>query len=71
LVKLYYPDPDSHLAAGVAGFGADVEDPVGLGGDGHVVLDDDEGVAFPDEAMEDVDEVEMYEMKFSPLWGSP
>ena len=26
------------LAAGVAGFGADVEDPVGLGGDGHVVL---------------------------------
>jgi hypothetical protein len=27
------------LAAGVVGFGADAEDPVGLGGDGHVVLD--------------------------------
>ena len=44
------------LAAGVAGFGAEVEDPVGLGGDGHVVLDDDDGVAFVDEAVEDVDE---------------
>ena len=44
------------LAAAVAGFGADVEDPVGLGGDGHVVLDDDDGVAFLDEAVEDVDE---------------
>ena len=32
------------LAAGVAGFGAGVEDPVGFGGDGHVVLDDDDGV---------------------------
>ena len=37
------------LAAGVAGFGADVEDPVGFGGNGHVVLDDDDGVAFIDE----------------------
>ena len=44
------------LAAGVAGFGAEVEDPVGFGGDGHVVLDDDDGVAFIDEAVEDVDE---------------
>ena len=44
------------LAAGVTRFGADVEDPVGLGGDGHVVLDDDDGVAFIDEAVEDVDE---------------
>ena len=35
---------------------ADVEDPVGLGGDGHVVLDDDDGVAFIDEAVEDIDE---------------
>jgi hypothetical protein len=38
------------------GFRADVEDPVGFGGDGHVVLDDDDGVAFIDEAVEDVDE---------------
>ena len=44
------------LAAGVAGFGAEVEDPVGFGGDGHVVFDDDDGVAFIDEAVEDVDE---------------
>jgi hypothetical protein len=44
------------FAAAVAGFGAEVEDPVGLGGDGHVVLDDDDGVAFIDEAVEDVDE---------------
>ena len=44
------------LAAGFACFGADVEDPVGLGGEGHVVLDDDDGVAFLDKAVEDVDE---------------
>ena len=44
------------FAAAVAGFGAEVEDPVGFGGDGHVVLDDDDGVAFIDEAVEDVDE---------------
>ena len=44
------------LAAGVTGFGADVEDPVGFGGDGHVVLDDDDGVTFIDEAVKDVDE---------------
>jgi hypothetical protein len=71
LVKLYYPDPDSHLAVGVTGFGADVEEPVGLGGGGRVVLDDDDGVAFIDEVVEDVDEVEMYEVKLSSLWGSP
>ena len=44
------------LATGIAGFGAEVEDPVGFGGDGHVVLDDDYRVAFIDEAVEDVDE---------------
>ena len=44
------------FAAAIAGFGAEIEDPVGFGGDGHVVLDDDDGVAFIDEAMEDVDE---------------
>ncbi len=32
------------------------EDPIGFGGDGHVVLDDDDGVAFVGEAVEDVDE---------------
>jgi hypothetical protein len=58
------------LAGGVAGFGADVEDPVGLGGDGHVVLDDDDGVAFFDEAVEDVNEAVIDELKFSPWWGS-
>jgi hypothetical protein len=42
------------LAAGVAGFGADVEDPVGFGGYCRVVLDDDDGVPFIDEAVEDV-----------------
>ena len=35
---------------------ADVEDPIGLGGDGHVVLDDNDRVAFVHEAVEDVDE---------------
>ena len=40
----------------LAGLRPDVEDPVGLGGDGHVVFDDDDGVAFIDEAVEDVDE---------------
>lgn len=39
-----------------SGFGADIWDPVGLGGDGHVVLDNDDGVAFVGEAVEDVDE---------------
>jgi len=45
------------LATGVVGFWAEVEDPVGFGGDGHVVLDDDHGVAFIDEAL-DIFEVE-------------
>ena len=44
------------VAAGVTGFGAEVEDPIGFGGDGHVVFDDDDGVAFVDEAVEDIDE---------------
>ena len=38
------------------GFWAEVENPIGLGGDGHVVFDDDHGVAFVDEAVEDVDQ---------------
>ena len=42
------------FAAAVAGFGADIEDPVGFGGDGHVVLDDDDGVAFVDEVVEEL-----------------
>ena len=44
------------FSAVLAGLGADVEDPVGFGGDDHVVLDDDDGVAFIDEAVKDVDE---------------
>ena len=75
------------LATGVAGFGADVEDPVGFGGDGHVVLDDDDGVAFIDEAVEHVDEtldvfemeadggffdeIKFYDREFIPSWESP
>ena len=38
-------------AAVVAGFRAEVDDVVGLRRDGHVVLDDDHGVAFVDEAL--------------------
>lgn len=38
------------------GFGAEVDEVVRLGGEVHVVLDDDDGVAFIDQAMEDVGE---------------
>jgi hypothetical protein len=44
------------IPAAVSGFGTEVGDPVRFGGDGHVVLDDDDGVAFIDKAVEDVDE---------------
>ena len=44
------------LAAFEAGFGADVDEVVGFGIDIGVVLNDDDGVAFIDEAMEDVDQ---------------
>ena len=44
------------FAAVWAGFGADVDDVVGFGGEVHVVFDDDDGVAFVDEAVEDVGE---------------
>jgi hypothetical protein len=44
------------VAAFGAGFGADVDEVVGFGEDVGVVLDDDDGVAFIDEAVEDVDE---------------
>lgn len=43
-------------AAVFAGFGADVDEVVGLGEDVGVVLDDDDGVAFVDEAVKEVDE---------------
>lgn len=46
---------DDGAAVG-SGFGADVEDVVGLGGEVHVMLDDDDGVAFLDETVEDVNE---------------
>ena len=44
------------LAAFEAGFGADVDEVVGFGEDVGVMLDDDDGVAFIDEAMQHVDE---------------
>ena len=45
------------LAAVCAGFGAEVEDPVGGFDDVEVVLDDEEGVAGIDEFLEDDEEV--------------
>ena len=39
-----------------AGFGADVDEVVGLGHDAGVVFYDDDGVTFIDEAVEDIDE---------------
>jgi len=45
------------LAAVGAGFGAEVDEVVGFGGEVHVVLDDDDGVAFVGEAVEDVGEL--------------
>jgi len=44
------------LAAVGAGFGAEVDDVVGFGSEVHVVLDDDDGMAFVGEAVEDVSE---------------
>ena len=46
---------DDFTAVGT-GFGAEVDDPVGFGGDGHVVFDDDDRVALVDEAVEDINE---------------
>ena len=40
----------------LAGFGADVDDPVGLSRDGHVVLDHYPGVSFVDHSMQDIDQ---------------
>src|ERR1041385_5141815 len=45
------------LAAGVAAFGAEVDDPVGALDDVEVVLDDDDGVAGVDEALQDAEQV--------------
>ena len=47
---------DDGAAVG-AGFGADVDEVVCFGHDAGVVFDDDDGVAFVDEAVEDVDEL--------------
>ena len=44
------------FSAFFTGFGADVDEVVGLCHDGGVVLYDDDGVAFVNEAVEDVDE---------------
>jgi hypothetical protein len=43
------------FSSSLTGFGAQVKDPVGFGSDGHVVLDDDDGVALVSEAVKDVD----------------
>lgn len=45
-----------YFSAFGAGFGANVDDMICFGGEVHVVFDDDDGVAFVDEAMEDIDE---------------
>ena len=45
-----------HLAAFVAAFGAEVDDPVRRADDVEVVLDDGDGVAVAGEAVEDVEE---------------
>jgi hypothetical protein len=44
------------LTAGGAGFGSEIEDPVGVGDEIKVVFDDDDGVSGIDEAMEDIEE---------------
>ena len=44
------------FSSALPGFGTDVDDVVGLSHDGGVVFDDDDGVAFIDEAVEDEDE---------------
>lgn len=43
---------EEDLAAFVAGVGAEVDDPVGGGGDAHVVFDEDDGVAGVGEGVE-------------------
>ena len=43
-----------YAAAHFAGLGADVDDVIGVGDEADVVLDDDDGVAFVNEAMEDL-----------------
>src|SRR5690606_7374213 len=45
------------LAAARAAFGPEVDDPVGFGADGQVVLDDDDAVAGVDEAMQHAHEL--------------
>src|SRR6266849_6177264 len=44
-------------AAAFAAFGAEVDDPVGLFDDVQVVLDDEDGVAEIDEALQDVEKL--------------
>ena len=46
----------NHVAAVAASFGSHVDNPVGHFDDVVVVLDDDDGVAFKDKAVEGVDE---------------
>jgi hypothetical protein len=48
---------EENAAAVVAGAGAQVDDPVGVGHDGLVVLDDDDGLAGVHQAVEEGEEV--------------
>ena len=44
------------MTAGGAGFGAEVDEVVGFGGQIHVVFNNNHGVTFINEAVEDIDE---------------
>ena len=48
---------DDDSAARAAGFGAEIDQPIGGLDDVHVVLDDDDGVAKIDEAIEHVEQL--------------
>ena len=58
------------FAAAFAAFGAEVDDPVGGLDDVEVVLDDDDGVAFVAEAVQDVEQLSRRRKSASPVVGS-
>lgn len=52
------------FAAVRAGFGSEIQYPVGFRGDGHVVFDDNDRVVFVDQAVQDIDEAfDVFEME--------